>query len=63
MERRIKITEKQWSELYNGKSKKNDYFVAIASGTDIILFDTVKEAREFNNQMKKTFNTKLGIGR
>lgn len=63
MQRRVQITEEQYKELYSNKSKRNDYFVAIGCGNSILFFDTVKEARKFNNQMKKTFNTKLGIGR
>ena len=61
MERRLSIYEGQHEQLYKNKRKENDYFIAICSNNQLILFDTLKEAEQFNENIKETFKTKLDL--
>ena len=69
-ERRIDITEKAYQTLYDKKRKDNDYFVCtvVSSGgkktgwsRQMVCFDTMAEAREFNNSVTKIFDVALNV--
>jgi hypothetical protein len=69
MEKRIKISVEDWKRIYEGKPRHNDYFIAVGTSSGgekgeqahLILFDSLKEAEAFNNQMQKTFKTSLNL--
>ena len=67
---RITLTKEQYSQIW--KIKKNckykslrdnktlgDYFVAITAGETLVLFDTIKEARDFNDSVTEAFHTRF----
>ena len=69
MEKRIDITQDQYNEIWDipkGKKRskrKNkelgDYFIMTTCNNQMILFDTIKEAREFNNSIYSCFKTEF----
>lgn len=69
MEKRIKITEKQYDYLYKRKPKNNEYFICVGhySGGgkykkhQLVFFDSLKEAEKFNESIRPAFNIALNI--
>lgn len=69
MEKRIDITEQQHKAIWKGrKVGEGDYFVmtTVATGRnpkhcEMILFNTIEEAKAFNDSVSKTFKTWVNV--